>query len=54
MAIDSRVAYLDGIQQGILIARNDPSLLYRPFAARGGDRLTIINADTYDQRAGKR
>jgi len=54
MALDSRVAYLDGIQQGIHIARKDPSLLHRPFAARGGDRLTIINADTYDQRGGKR
>lgn len=53
VAIDSRVAYLDGIQQGIRIARKDPSLLHRPFAARGGNRFTMINADTYDQRGGK-
>lgn len=54
LAIDARVAYLDGIQQGIRIARKDPSMLHRPFAARGGDRFTVINADTYDQRGRKR
>jgi hypothetical protein len=54
MAIDSRVAYLDGIQQGILIARKDPSLLHRLFVVRAGNRSTIINADTYDQQGGKR
>jgi len=54
VALDSRVAYLDGIQQGIRIARKDRSLLYRPFAAVADNKCTIINADTYDQRGGKR
>ena len=54
LARDPRVAYLDGIQQGIRMARKDRSLLYRPFAARADDKLTMINADAYDQRGGKR
>jgi hypothetical protein len=54
VAIDARVAYLDGIQQGILIARKDPSLLHRPFVVTAGNRATTINADAYDQRGGKR
>jgi len=54
MAIDARVAYLAGIQQGIRMARKDRSLLYRPFAAVADNKCTIINADTYDQRGGNR
>jgi hypothetical protein len=45
VARDARVAYLDGIQQGILIARKDPSLLHRPFVVTAGNRATTINAD---------
>jgi hypothetical protein len=45
VARDTRVAYLDGIQQGILIARKDPSLLHRPFVVSAGNRATTINAD---------
>ena len=53
VARDARVAYLDGIQQGILIARKDPSLLRRSFVLKAGNRATTINADAYDQRGGK-
>jgi hypothetical protein len=45
VATDPRVAYLDGIQQGILIARKDPSLLHRPFVVTAGNRATTINTD---------
>ena len=54
LAIDARVAYLDGIQQGIRMARKDRSLLYRPFAARTDGKPTVVNADPYDKRGGKR
>ena len=53
LAIDARVAYLDGIQQGIRMARKDRSLLYRPFAARADGKPTVINADACDQRGEK-
>ena len=49
MAIDSRVAYLDGIQQGIRIARENPSLLHRPFTAKAGNKARMINADAWYQ-----
>jgi hypothetical protein len=53
LAADTRVAYLDGIQQGIRMARKDRSLLYRPFAASADNKCRMINANAYDQRGGK-
>lgn len=53
LASDPRVAYLDGIRQGIRMARKDRSLLYRPFAVMARDKLAVINADACDQRGGK-